>query len=184
MVSLEPNKKTQSVKISRNVKTKLSKTKRLEKELMEERDKANDYFSRLTYLQADFENFRKRTDKRVNEILQSSNERLIVNFLTIMDEFEMAIQAGKETKNKEALIKGIEMILNKLYVTLEHEGLTKIEPVGKPFDPKMHEIALKVPTKEHEEGVVLEEVRNGFMLRNKVIRPSIVKIATGVGEKS
>ena len=136
------------------------------------------------YLQADFENYRKRTERKINEIAKFSNERLIVNLLSIIDEMEMAIQVGKETKNKEALLKGIEMILKKMYATMGHEGLTKIEAVGKPFDPKIHEVAMKVPTKEHDEGVVIEEVRKGFMLRDKVIRPSMVKIATGVGVNS
>ncbi|MDI6884481.1 MAG: nucleotide exchange factor GrpE [Hadesarchaea archaeon] len=93
----------------------------------------------------------------------------------------MALRSGRETKNKDALLEGVEMTLKKMYATLEREGLAKIEAVGKPFDPKLHEVVMRVPTKEHDEGVVVEEVRKGFMLRNKVIRPSMVKIATGVG---
>ncbi len=166
--------------VKRKGKTsRMSKIKRLEIALEEEREKASECLNRLMYLQADFENYRKRTEKRIEEVIRFSNERLIVDFLSIIDEFEMAIQVGRETNNKEALLKGIEMILKKIYATLEKEGLTKIEAVGKIFDPKLHEVALKVTTKEHGEEVVIEEVRKGFMFREKVIRPSMVKIAIG-----
>ncbi len=76
------------------------------------------------------------------------------------------------------------MTLNKMYSTLGQEGLTKIEAVGKSFDPKLHEVAMKVPTKEHDENVVIEEVRTGYMLRDKVIRPSMVKISARLGDGS
>ena len=76
------------------------------------------------------------------------------------------------------------MILNKIYTMLGQEGLVKIEAVGKSFDPKLHEVVMKVSTKEYEENVVIEEVRTGYMFKHKVIRPSIVKIATEVGVNS
>lgn len=160
-------------------KPKLSKVRRLEKELKEEREKSSEYLNRLMYLQADFENYRKRMEKEVHEIAQMSNENLIVNLLSAIDELELALRSGKETENKDALLKGVEMTLKKIYATLGDTGLKKIEAVGKPFDPKMHEVMLKISTKDYDEGVVIEEVRKGFMLRGKVIRPSMVKIATG-----
>jgi molecular chaperone GrpE len=73
------------------------------------------------------------------------------------------------------------MTLKKLSTALEQKGLARIEAVGKVFDPTLHEILMKVPTKEHDENVVVEEVRTGYMLRDKVIRPSIVKVATRSG---
>lgn len=138
----------------------------------------------MKYLQADFENYRKRMERKIHETAQMSNEKLIVNLLSVIDELELALRSGRETEDKQALLEGVEMTLRKMYATLEYEGLAKIEAVGKPFNPKMHEIVLKVPTKDCEEGVVIEEVRKGFMLRGKVIRPSMVKIAVGMGVNS
>jgi len=154
-----------------------SKLKMLEDALKEEREKSNACLSRLMYLQADFENYKKRVEKETREAVQLSNERLITNLLAVIDELEMAIQSGKETENKEALLEGVEMVLKKMYTTLGQEGLTKIEAAGRPFDPSKHEAISKVPTKDHAEGTVIEEVRKGFMLKDKVIRPSIVKVA-------
>lgn len=158
-------------------KPKSGKVDELEKNLVEEREKSKDYLNRLMYLQADFENYRKRIEKETLEMVQRTNERLITNLLDIIDELEIAIQSGKKTENKEALIEGVEMVLKKLCATLGHEGLTQIEAKGKTFDPSRHEAIVKVPTTEYAEGTVIEEVRKGFMFKDKVIRPSLVKIA-------
>jgi len=157
------------------------KLMKLKEELNQEREKSEDYLNRLRYLQADFENFRKRVEKEAHQVAQYANERLIVNLLDVIDDLEMAVQTGKRTENKDALLEGVQMVCKKLCATLEREGLTGIESVGKLFDPKMHEVLIKVPTKDYEEGVIIEEVRKGFMLREKVIRPSIVKIASSQG---
>ena len=158
-------------------KPKSTRKSEIEKALTEEQEKSKDYLNRLMYLQADFENYKKRVDKEIRDEIQRSSQRLITNLLGVVDELEIAIESGKKTENKEALMEGVEMVLKKLYATLGQEGLTKIEAVGKPFDPNKHEVILKVPTSSHSEGTVIEEVRKGFMLQDKVIRPSMVKIA-------
>jgi molecular chaperone GrpE len=153
------------------------KLKALEDALNAEQAKSKEYLDRLKYVQADFENYRKRMEKEFQEITQRSNEKLISNLLGIMDELEIAIETGRETENVGAILEGVEMIHKKLCATLEREGLTRIEAVGKPFDPNMHEILVKVPTKDHEDGTVIEEVRKGFMFKGKIMRPCVVKIA-------
>jgi molecular chaperone GrpE len=164
-------------------KVKMDKTK-LKKALEEEREKSNDYLNRLKYLQADFENYRKRVEKEILETAQVSIERLVINLLNVIDELELAIHSGRETENKQALLEGVEMILKKMRTILGQEGLAKIEAVGKSYDPKLHEVLMKVPTKDHDENVVIEEVRTGYILNDKVIRPSIVKITTRLGVES
>ena len=151
--------------------------KRLKEELGAEQVKAKDYLNRLKYLQADFENYRKRVDRELAEVSQRSNEKLIANLLTIMDDLERTIETGKTTDNTDMLLKGVEMVYRNLGTVLEREGLIRIEVLGKPFDPNVHEILARVPTKDHEEGTVIEEARKGFMFKGRVMRPSIVKIA-------
>lgn len=153
------------------------KVKKLEEALKTEQVKSKEYLSRLKYQQADFENYRKRMEKEVQEATQRSNERLITSFIDIMDDLENAISAGKITENKVALIEGIEMVHKKLNKLLENEGLVKLETIGKPFDPNIHEVLAKIPTKNHQRGIVVEEARKGFIFKGKVLRPSIVKIA-------
>ncbi len=156
---------------------KTEEIKRLEKALKTEQARAKEYLDRLKYLQADFENYRKRLEKETQETVQRSNEKLIANLLTMMDDLERALETGKRTENVGALLQGVEMIYKNLCAMLEHEGLRRIDSLGKPFDPNTHEILAKVPAKDCEEGTVVEEVRKGFMFKGKVIRPSVVKIA-------
>lgn len=162
-------------------KPKKAKVKKLQESLKEEREKSIEYLNRLKYLQADFENYRRRMEKEIREAVQIGNEKLIINLLNVIDELELALRSGRETENKQALLEGVEMTLKKMHTALEQEGLTRIKAVGKSFDPKLHEVVTKVPTKEHDENMVIEEVRTGYILRDKVIRPSVVKVATRLG---
>ncbi len=162
-------------------KLRKSRLKKFQEALKEEREKSNKYLNRLKYLHADFENYRKRTEKEIRETAKIGNERLIANLLNVIDELELALRSGRETENKQALLEGVEMTLKKMNATLKREGLAKIEAVGRFFDPKLHEVVTRVPTKKYEENTVIEEIRAGYMLRDKVIRPSMVKIATRLG---
>ena len=156
--------------------------KRLEEELSREHEKVSEYLTRLKYLQADFENYRKRMNKEIQNIAQTSKEDLILKLLTIIDELELALQSGRKTENKEALLQGVSIVLEKLKKALEDEGLDTIEAVGTPFDPKKHEAVLEIKTDDYPEETVVEEIRKGYMLRSKVIRPSIVKVARTRGD--
>ena len=155
----------------------INEVETLKTALKAEQEKANDYLNRLKYLQADFENFQKRMQKEMDEIIHYGNQSLICELLTIIDELEYAIEAGKSSNDKKAITEGVEMILKKMYETLRREGLSRIDAVGKPFDPSKHDAVAKVPTKDYKEGTIVEEVRKGFMLKGKVIRPSLVKVA-------
>lgn len=168
----------------RKTKKSHSKVKLLEKKLKDEVQKSKEHLDRLMYLQADFENYRKRIEKTINEVTQLEKEKLIFNLLDVVDELELAISSGRKTENHTALLEGVEMTLNKLYSTLKQEGLQIIQTAGKPFDPKLHEVVMKVTTKEYEEGEIIEDVRKGFIFRDKVMRPSMVKIATHTGDNS
>lgn len=170
--------------MKKETRFKVNGIKRLEDTLKKECEKSSEYLNRLKYLQADFENYRKRMEKEIRETARCSNEKLIIDLLDVIDELELALCSGRKTENKDALLEGVEMTLKKMYATLEYEGLRKIEAVGKPFNAELHEVVMKVPTKEYNEGVVIEEVRKGFMLGDNVVRPSMVKVAIKAGVDS
>ncbi|MDQ1279861.1 MAG: molecular chaperone GrpE [Thermoproteota archaeon] len=149
----------------------------LRKALKKEQEKVNDYLNRLKYLQADFENFQRRTQKEMDEKVNYGNLNLICELLPVLGELELAVEAGKQSSDKNSIIEGIEMILKKTYDVLGRQGLRKIDAIGCPFDPNKHDAIIKVPTKDYKEGTVIEEIRKGFMLKGKVIRPSLVKVA-------
>lgn len=150
----------------------------LRKALDEEREKSKKCLTQMKYLQADIENFKRRLKREVELLVESNHERLITSLLSVIDELELAVEAARESRGKRAVISGVEMVLKKLYETLGKEGLTPIEAVGKPFDPQKHQAVSTVPAEGGEDGMVLREIRKGFMLKNRVIRPSWVEVAS------
>ena len=149
----------------------------LEERLEQEQEKAQDYLKRLKYLQADFENYRKRTEREVHELIARSNVKLVAEILCVVDDLERAIASGKETDEESPLLKGVEMIHQNLTRMLEKEGLERIDAVGKVFDPKLHEIVVRIPRNDCEEGLVLDEVRKGFVFKGRVLRTCMVNIS-------
>jgi molecular chaperone GrpE len=147
----------------------------LKEELKKERKTSEEYLNKLKYLQADFENYKKRVTREIGDAITFGNQKLITEFLTVLDELEYAINAGKNSSNKDALLHGVEITLKKLIGLLEKEGLSKIETVGKAFNPLTHEVVQRVSGSNGEE-LIVEEIRAGFTLKGKVIRPSLVKI--------
>ncbi len=158
------------------------KVKKLEEKLGAEQGKTKEYLNRLKYLQADFENYKKRVEKEFQEVIQRSNEKLVASLIEILDDLENAISVAEKTANKNALLDGIKMVHKKLESLLEKEGLVRLETVGKPFDPNMHEVLAEIPTRNHQRGIILEEARKGFMFKGKILRPSIVKVACETSE--
>jgi molecular chaperone GrpE len=149
----------------------------LKEQLKQEQEKSNEYLNKLLYAQADFENYRRRLDQEVESRIESGKARLIQRLLTIVDELELALNAAKNSEGGGAVAEGLEIVLRKFRDLLTTEGLAPIEAVGKKFDPALHEAVQRIERGDTEEGTILEEVRKGFTLKGKLIRPSIVKIA-------
>ena len=149
----------------------------LREQLRQEQEKSKENLNKLLYAQADFENYRKRLNQEVESRIDAGKARLIQDMLTIADELELALKAAKNTESGSAVAEGLEIVLKKLRDLLATEGLSKIEAIGKKFDPTLHEAVGRVPCADKEEGTILEEVREGFTMKGKLVRPSIVKIA-------
>ena len=153
-----------------------SQVSQLEEALEHEREKSGDLLRRLQYLQADFENYRKRVEKEMGDAKRFSNERLLSDLLTVKDELDLAFAKARETKQSPVLLEGVGMIQKRLQNILSKEGVERVPGAGSMFNPDYHEAALRVVSDE-EEGTVMEEVRAGYMLKGRVLRPSIVKVA-------
>jgi molecular chaperone GrpE len=129
-------------------------------------------------LQADLENFKKRFDREAEQIKNYCTERLVIQLLDVVDELELAVKNGEVSTSPESLIEGVEMTLKKLRKVLEQEGVTPIEsPEGKVFDPTRHNAIAAVERDDVADSTVIEEIRKGYMMKGKVIRPTIVKVA-------
>lgn len=151
-------------------------TSQLEEELEKEKEKSEDFLRRLQYLQADFENYRKRMEREMSDAKRFGNERLLSDLLLVEDELELAYAKARESRQNPVLLEGVSMIMKRLQALLSKEGVERIPGEGSKFNPDYHEAALKIPS-EKEEGTVVEEVRPGYLLKGRVLRPSIVKVA-------
>ncbi|UCF45344.1 MAG: nucleotide exchange factor GrpE [Candidatus Bathyarchaeota archaeon] len=150
----------------------------LQKLLDAEKKRSEDYLTRLKYLQADFENLKKRSDRQIEEIKKYCTERLIIQLLDVQDELEIALKTAQSTDSAQPLIEGVKMTLKKLRKVLEQEGVSPIAcEEGKTFNPSCHHAVAAAERDDVEECVVVEEVRKGYIMKDKVIRPSIVKVA-------
>ena len=137
----------------------------------------DEYIDRIKRLQADYDNYRKRTIKEHLDHLKRANKDLIAKLLPIIDNFEMALKAAEGMSGKEAeLYKGVKMIYDNLLELLKKENVSIIEPLGKEFDPKVCEAAVTEAVDDVEEGKVLEILRKGYMIDDFVIRPAVVKV--------
>ncbi|MHB1125803.1 MAG: nucleotide exchange factor GrpE [Bacillota bacterium] len=129
-------------------------------------------------LQADFENFRKRSRREQEQIVKFAAEKLIGGLLPVLDNLERALAASaSQTEDLKSFVDGVEMIYRQLMAVLEREGLQPVSAVGQQFDPQFHEAVMQVSVEEGEENTVVEELQKGYTLGERVIRPAMVKVA-------
>jgi molecular chaperone GrpE len=148
----------------------------LKEALEAQKEHSEEYLTQLKYARADLENLKKRFDRQMEEVKKHCNEGIIVELLDVVDELELALKSTRSSNSPHALIQGVEMTLKKLRKVLENQGVSPIRCEGEPFDPSKHS-AVATTEKEGVEGCrIIEEVRKGYIMREKVIRPSIVKV--------
>src|SRR3989441_3541070 len=156
--------------------------KEAKEELEKEKAKSEDYLRRLQYLQADFENYRKRVEKEMWDNRQFGNQRLLSDLIIVNDELELALREAEESKENPTILEGVGMVHKRLQTILSKEGVEKIQSTGSKFNPDLHDAALRVESDEAE-GTIVEEIRQGYTLKGKVLRPSIVKVAENSVER-
>lgn len=149
----------------------------LRQALTEKSAEAESYFNRLQRLQADFENFRRRSRREQEELISYAAEGLITDLLPVIDNLERALQAGTQGGELASFLEGIQMIYRQFWGVLEKRGLSPVAAVGEAFDPERHHAVMQVETEEYAENTVVEELQKGYRLKDKVIRPSLVKVA-------
>lgn len=144
---------------------------------MEEKAKlADEYLARLQRLQADFDNFRRRTQKEREDLADLVTETVICKFLPVIDNLERAIATAKSTVGEDQFVTGVEMILRQLEDVLHKLDVAAIQAVGETFDPQKHEAVMRVCDESKADDTIIEEFQKGYQLKQRVIRPSMVKV--------
>jgi len=150
----------------------------LKKALAEEKSKSEDYLANWQRSQADFINYKRRTEQERGEVAKVANAALMLSLLPILDDLERALDNVSEKLRGMTWVDGIELIYRKLKAIMEGQGLSEIKAVGETFDPNYHEAVMEV---DGEEGKVVEEIQKGYKLNERVLRPTMVKVGRGGG---
>ena len=138
--------------------------------------------SRLAYLAAEFDNYRKRAAREKEAIVSYGNERILLAILPFLDNLERAITQSRSTGEEGALLSGVRITYDRILAELRKFGLEQISAVGEPFDPNLHEAIARVPWEGKPEGTILAENRKGYLLNGRLLRPSQVSVAHGAPE--
>jgi molecular chaperone GrpE len=141
--------------------------------------KAAEYLDRLQRLQADMENLQKITKRQIETVTRQASESLVVRLLPVVDALQQATKTTREGNSlpPEEISVGLRMLLKQLLEVLKGEGLEEIPAVGELLDPERHEVVSSIATSDVPENTIMEEVRTGYVLNGKVIRPSLVVVS-------
>ena len=129
--------------------------------------------------QADFENYKKRSARDKEEAIKYANKSLLEKLVSVVDNFELGLEAAKGEGEKSPIYSGMSLVLKQLQDFLTENGLQPIEAVGKKFDPNLHEAIGHEPTDEFPEGQVIRQTRRGYRLKDRLLRPAAVVVSSG-----
>jgi molecular chaperone GrpE len=154
----------------------------LERELADARAKSEEHLYNWQRSAADFSNFKRRTDEERATIGQFSNAILLGKLLGVLDDFTRALESVPEEEVTNPWVEGMEHVERKLRGVLESEGLSAIEAVGQAFDPNLHEAVVHEETADYPDNQVIGELQRGYRLHDRVLRPSLVRVANNPKE--
>jgi len=160
--------------------TEIEDIEALKKALAEEKEKAASYLANWQRAQADLANYKRRSEQEKEEYTKFANATLMLSLLPILDDLERAFASVPQRLAKLSWVHGISLIQRKLRSSLEAQGLSQIKALGEPFDPNLHEAAMHGKGKE---GIVIQELRKGYKLHDRVIRPAMVVVGNGEEEE-
>ena len=149
----------------------------LENKVQKAEDDAAASHDRLLRATAEFDNYKKRSERELGEFRKFANERLIKELLPVMDNLERAIESSTDDSVNSGLIEGVEMTLKEIYKVLDTFNLKCLEAEGKPFDPNFHQAVLQEETDEQADNTVLKVMQKGYILHDRLIRPAMVIVA-------
>ncbi len=161
-----------------NLSLEKTAEERLAEELLQHKEEAQKNYDNYLRALAEVENTRKRGIRDREEYIKYANVGMVKKILPIIDDLQRAIEAAHSTKDIEGMLKGVEMIAERLNEALKAEGVTAIDSVGQPFDPQYHEALTVEASENHPLNTVIEQFQTGYVMHDRVIRPSLVKVSS------
>ncbi|MFE5471662.1 nucleotide exchange factor GrpE [Bacillus safensis] len=132
--------------------------------------------NKILRVQADFENYKRRARTEVETVQKYRSQHVVNDLLPALDNFERALGIDPDNEQTKSLLEGMQMVYRQLVEALKNEGVEPIEAVGKEFDPNLHQAVMQVEDENYDSNIVVEELQKGYKLKDRVIRPSMVKV--------
>ena len=153
----------------------------LEERLKDKEKESHENHDRMLRISAEFENYKKRTAREIDDVRKYANQSLLREMLSVVDHIELALQAASENRPGASLKEGLNLTLKELGRTLEKFKVKPIEAVGKPFNPQYHEAILREECSDAAGNTVLREMQKGYIINDRLLRPSLVVVAVAQG---
>ena len=177
-VEEEASKETEESQDTKDTESKEKKKFFAKKEKKDKKDeKIEELTDRLTRQMAEFDNFRKRTEREKSQMYEIGAKDIIEKILPVIDNFERGLAAVPEESKEDPFVEGMEKIYKQIMTTLEGVGVKPIEAVGQEFNPDFHNAGMHVEDEEAGENIITEEFQKGYMYHDSVVRHSMVKVA-------
>ncbi len=162
---------------TRRSSSKEQKIKELEEKLKDKTTEAQANYDKFLRACAEFENFKKRLEKEKKDLVRFSNEELVKELLSVIDNLERALDRKGDTENVKDLRDGVNLTLQQLLKTLNKFGLEQVSALGERFDPNKHEAIAIEESQEHDEGVVVNEIQKAYFFKDRLLRPALVSVS-------
>lgn len=144
---------------------------------------AKEHYDRYLRLAAEFDNYKKRTARELEDFRKFSNEKLLKALLPVVDNLELAVgSAANDAKDKQSIVEGVDLTLKEVFKIFEQFGVQPIDALGKPFDPSFHQAVLREETDTQPENTVIKEFQKGYLLNERLLRPAMVVVAASKAE--
>jgi molecular chaperone GrpE len=152
--------------------------KELQEKFKKTEEEAKQSYDRYLRVSADFENYKKRSAREMDDFRKFANQNLVKELLPIVDNLELAIKSAQENKNVDTnLLDGVDLTLKEILKIFEKYHVKPIEALGKTFDPRYHEAVMQEETDKHPENVITNEMQKGYLIHDRLLRPSMVVVA-------
>jgi molecular chaperone GrpE len=138
---------------------------------------AEQHHDQLLRLRAEWDNAKKRLEREKQDYAKWASESLVLQLLPIVDSFDAALQSLKHHDGTDPVVMGVKLINQQLHELLTREGVERLTTIGQPYDPERHEVMQQVETTEHDDNIVMEEIQAGYLMKGRLIRPAMVKVA-------
>ena len=163
--------------LQKELKARDEQIEHLKNDYHNEKEKNKETSDKYLRLQAEFENFRKRMEREKSDFLKYSMENFFKELLPVIDNFELALESAEKATDLEGFSEGVKLIHKQLQDILQKEGLAHFSSVGEPFDPMKHQAVMQVESDTHSENTIVEELKKGYLLKERLLRPALVSVA-------